>query len=497
MLFVTLLTIASGLMFTMADFYKMPYRSTGDLLVIVMQFGVIEVATFMFLWLISCKKYVFAVVFPIFTMASAVAAYFRLTANVTLTPMAIDLALVNDARTTMDVVTWQLVAYILVCTAAGVAAVAVRFRHVKVKHEWVQMAVSAVAFGMYMQIPRFAAPIRGRIPFVIYYATKDYLDNRHIANEERPAFEGKTWCKSDSVDVVFILGETLRAKNMQVNGYGRPTTPFLAKETNAVSLPNIYSEYGFTHTSIPYLLTRANPDNKEIAYSERSFIDLFKRAGYSSAWIANQESVETFVYFMNEADTLAYVNSGKSVYVFDKWLDEDILPELDRLTAVQSHCTRRLYVMHTIGSHWWYNAHYPTTYARWKPELKSRVISANTHEEFVNSYDNTVVYSDWFWQQVRDRFRQRNAIVIYLSDHSENLGENGVYGHGEDTEPLHYPGCWVWMSDRYRSAHPDKWEALNANKLKHYNSAFLFHSILDAGDISTKYIDKKYDIFRK
>ena len=159
MLFVTLLTIASGLLFTMADFYKMPYRSTGDLLVIVMQFGVIEVATFMFLWLISCKKYVFAVVFPIFTMASAVAAYFRLTANVTLTPMAIDLALVNDARTTMDVVTWQLVAYILVCTAAGVAAVAVRFRHVKVKHEWVQMAVAAVAFGMYMQIPRFAAPI--------------------------------------------------------------------------------------------------------------------------------------------------------------------------------------------------------------------------------------------------------------------------------------------------------------------------------------------------
>ena len=123
-------------------------------------------------------------------------------------------------------------------------------------------------------------------------------------------------------------------------------------------------------------------------------------------------------------------------------------------------------------------------------------MSANTHEEFVNSYDDTVLYSDWFWQQVRDRFRRRNAIVIYLSDHSENLGENGIYGHGEDTAPLHYPGCWIWMSDNYRAAHPGKWAALNANRNRRYNSAFLFHSIIDAGDITTRHTERKYDIFR-
>lgn len=491
----TLLTLVTGLLFTMADFYNMPFRTAGDLMVIAMQFGVVEGAIFLFVWLISCNKYVFAAVFPLFAAVCATAAYFRYTAGVTITPMALELAAVNDMRTSMDVVTWQMVAFACACAVGGAVAAYVRFKHITVRHQWLQLALAACLLNIYMSIPRFASPIRGRIPFVIYYAATDYLDNRKTADENRPAFKGKAVAGSDTIDVVLILGETLRAKNMQANGYQRPTTPYLVNEPNAVSLKNIYSEYECTHLSIPYLLTRACPRNKDAAYKERSFIDIFKQAGYRTTWIANQESVETFAYFMHEADSLVYVNSGKSVYVFSEWIDGDILPELDKQMKAQNHSPRRLFILHTIGSHWWYKAHYPRAFAHWRPELKSRVMSANTHMEFVNSYDNTVIYSDWFWQEVRNRFRKRNAIMIYLSDHSENLGENGIYGHSDDTPPLHYPGCWVWMSDRYRREHPGKWHSLTDNKSRRYNSAFLFHSMLSAGDIQSKYMDKRYDIF--
>lgn len=64
---------------------------------------------------------------------------------------------------------------------------------------------------------------------------------------------------------------------MQINGYHRATTPFLMTDSNIVSMPHIYSEYGFTHTSVPYLLTRACPKNLDAAYKERSFIDIFKK----------------------------------------------------------------------------------------------------------------------------------------------------------------------------------------------------------------------------
>lgn len=495
-LFVLALTAFCAFAFTSADFIGMPFKGLSDLAVLAMQFCTVSVATMLLMWIASTNRYVFAALFPPFCAVCAAVAYFRFTANVTLTPMAIDLALVNDARTTMDVVTWQLIAWVLLCVAVAVGAVTVRWRMIKVRHEAAQTVVAVLALCAFNSIGRLQLPVRSRIPFVVYNSVESYMEGRRIVQAKRPAFGGTPRCTSDTLDVVFILGETLRSKNMQANGYTRPTTPWLCREQGAVSLPNIHSEYGFTHTSVPYILTLACPADPEAAYRERSFIDIFKRAGYRTTWIANQESVETFVYFMNEADTLVYLNSGKSVYVFDKWLDGDILPELDKQMATQREAPRRLFVMHTIGSHWWYKAHYPESYARWKPELKSRVMSANSHEEFVNSYDNTVLYSDWFWLQVRNRFRNRNAVVVYLSDHSENLGENGLYGHGEDTPPLHRPGCWVWMSDRYRAAHPQKWAALKTNRNRPYNSAFLFHSLLDAADINTKYIDRKYDIFR-
>ena len=90
--------------------------------------------------------------------------------------------------------------------------------------------------------------------------------------------------------MVFIIGETLRADHMQINGYARPTTPLLAKEKNVVSLPDIESEYWFTHESVPYIMTRADHNTKDRAYTERSFIDIFKRAGYHTSWIQTRRA---------------------------------------------------------------------------------------------------------------------------------------------------------------------------------------------------------------
>lgn len=495
-LFIIGITILIGLAYTMGDFYNMPFRGMKDLCIIIAQFITIEIAIFFLVWMLTSNKYIFAITFPLFTLTCTIATYFRYTAHVSITAASFDLAFTNDMRTSMDVITISLIILILISETICGALIYIRFKYIRFRYSWLQIILAFTCMTIYINIPRISLPIKSRIPFVLYYSYAEYQENKKIIEERRPKFDKKSICNSNSIDVVFILGETLRAKNMQINGYHRSTTPYLVKDSNIVSLPNIYSEYGFTHTSVPYLLTRACPNNLNAAYKERSFIDIFKQAKYYTTWISNQESIDTFVYFMNEADSLLYVNNGKSVYIFDQWLDADILPILDKQIKHNLHKHRNLYILHTIGSHWWYNAHYPRQFAHWKPELKSRVLSANTKEEFFNSYDNSVLYSDYIWYEVRNRFRKRNAIIIYLSDHSESLGENGIFGHGEEAKALHYPGCWIWMSDKYKANYPNKWKMLNRNKKKKYNSAFLFHSILDAGDITTPYIDNKYDIFQ-
>ena len=494
MIFVVLLTTFYGLFFLLSDFYDMPFSGLSDFANISIQFLVIAFSTFGLLYLISVNRYIFAVCFPVLTVLCAVLAYFKYTAKVTLTPMLFEMAMVNDLRTDMDVVSWELILLILLSILFSIFVVFYRFKKITFRYPWVHFLLSLlVVFGM-THVRAFVNPLNARIPYNIYYSASTYLANKKEIKNVRPDFYGKAICHDDSITVVVILGESLRASNMQINGYLRPTTPLLCKEKNVLSLKNIYSEEAFTHTSIPYLLTRANHENPDRAYNERSFVSLFRKAGYRTAWIANQEPVSTFFYFMKECDSLIYVNSGKSLYHYEKWLDEDILPYMD--SELKRSEKRQLLILHTIGSHWWYNAHFPEHFERWKPTLHSKVISSNSHERMLNAYDNTILYSDYFWNAVINRLRNRKAVLIYLSDHGECIGEDGMYTHGADHEALHHPGCFVWFSDLYIKTHGDKVESLSRNRLKKYNSSFFFHSVLSAGSVECDVLEVEEDIFR-
>ena len=266
------------------------------------------------------------------------------------------------------------------------------------------------------------------------------------------------------------------------------------EEDNLVSLTDIYGAECFTHTSVPQIMTRADSANPQRAYDEQSFVTIFKDAGFRTTWIANQESVATYAYFMNECDTLIYVNGDKSVYTFDKWLDEDILPHLEN--ELKDDNPTQLHILHSIGSHWWYNSHYTDEFERYTPVIKSRVVSSNTQEEMINSYDNTILYTDYFIKETIDLIRDKKSILIFLSDHGESLGEDGYYLHGADRPELHYPAAFVWYSDKYAQSFPDMIENLKDNSDKKYRSDYLFHSIIDAADITTEYIEPQLSIFR-
>lgn len=495
--FILITDIIFSLAFSMSDFYDSHCSTLSDFMMQSMLWGLVAAANMLFIWLLSINKYVYAVVFPITTLFVSATAYFRYTMKITMTQMTVDLILTNDLTTSMDLVTLPLILFVLSSVALATYSAYIRFSHIPSPHRGIlQASACALLLIIALNNSKTENAIKYRVPFNIYASISTYIADQRTISDNRPQFNGTATCQTDSIDVVFILGETLRAKNMQINGYGRHTTPYLMKEQNIVSYPNIYTHYFYTFLSVPYILTRASPSHEERADNERSFIDIFKKSGFNTTWIANQESVNTFIYFMKEANSLIYVNGGKSLYIYDKWLDGDVLPALDSIITSPRKSPRTLTVIHTIGSHWWYKAHYPDSMAHWKPDLQSRVIQENTIEQMRNSYDNTVLYSDFFWQQVRNRLKDKNAIVIYLADHGENLGENGFVTHGNDTEYVHNPGCWIWYSDKYKQNYPDKVAALLRNKNNKYDTAFLFNSIIDGADIRTKYIDNKYDIFK-
>ena len=495
LLFVFIITVAYALIFTLSEFSDSPYSNFHDFMVLAFQWVAIAVGTFGLLYLLSINKYIFAITFPLLIAFSTVLAYYRYTVNATLTPMTIELALINDLRTNMQVVSWQLVSLILLSLVVSVAIVWLRWNKISFTRPYIHLIVAlGIIFMTNSFIPQLKRPLTQRMPYSIYYNFKLYFEIRDVAAEHRETFTSESVANSDSLVVVFVIGESLRNDHLQINGYERETTPYLMEEDNLVSLTDIYGAECFTHTSVPQIMTRADSANPQRAYDEQSFVTIFKDAGFRTTWIANQESVATYAYFMNECDTLIYVNGDKSVYTFDKWLDEDILPHLEN--ELKDDNPTQLHILHSIGSHWWYNSHYTDEFERYTPVIKSRVVSSNTQEEMINSYDNTILYTDYFIKETIDLIRDKKSILIFLSDHGESLGEDGYYLHGADRPELHYPAAFVWYSDKYAHSFPDMIENLKDNSDKKYRSDYLFHSIIDAADITTEYIEPQLSIFR-
>ncbi len=489
---IVFITLFYGLVFTLSDFHDSPFNNIYDLCILTLQWGIVVAATFGFLLLIILNKYIFAVIFPILTVCCSILAYMRYALQISLTPMLIDLAFVNDTRTWMENLNFQLLCWIIIALIVSIGCVYYRWKYITIKYPFVH-AVIAIFIIVLTNSWSFRRPVSQRIPYVIYYSTKEFINSRNIVKETRNTFvKNDVSTQTDSLTVVLVLGESLRADHLQLNGYERNTTPLLSNDSNIISYPNIYTQPYYTHTSIPHLLTRADSISPDRAYEEESFISLFKQAGYKTYWIANQESVSTYVYFMNECDTLIYVNGGKSLYIFDKWLDSDLLP--DYKLSINGNHAKTLTILHTIGSHWWYNAHYPDSFEIFKPVIKSRVVKSNTQEEMINSYDNTVLYTDFIVHQFIDELKERCAILFFISDHGESLGEEGYYLHGEDRPELHNPAFFIWYSDLYQEKFPQHVQQLIQNKNNRYLTDFLFHTILDAANIESSYKNKQLSL---
>jgi glucan phosphoethanolaminetransferase (alkaline phosphatase superfamily) len=89
----------------------------------------------------------------------------------------------------------------------------------------------------------------------------------------------------------------------------------------------------------------------------------------------------------------------------------------------------------------------------------------------------------------------KNAILIYIADHGEVLGEDNLWLHAADHEAAKYPACLVWMSEKYIYKNHDKLTALMGNKDKKWKTDFVFHSILSAANIPSAIIQADLDIF--
>jgi len=304
--------------------------------------------------------------------------------------------------------------------------------------------------------------------------------------------------------LLLVLGETARMGNFGVNGYERATSPELSKE-NIVSLKGVMSCGTSTATSVPCMFSHLGKEQFEARKNNfESLIDVLNHAGLAVLWIDNQSGCKGVCERVPQALTkeLQHPTLCKNGECFD----EIMLQKLDdRIQALPAERRAKgvVIVMHQMGSHGpAYYKRVPDNFKKFQPECKSNALQECSREQVVNSFDNTILYTDYFLSQAIQWLKKSESTsataLLYVSDHGESLGENNLYLHGlpyRVAPDVQKRVPWItWWSDRF-----EKQTGLSRNCLKNKTNASLthdnyFHSVLGLLNISTAVYQDKLDI---
>ncbi|MGZ8316629.1 MAG: phosphoethanolamine transferase, partial [Telluria sp.] len=324
-----------------------------------------------------------------------------------------------------------------------------------------------------------------------------YKERQHLAQlsarSSKFRFNAKQ-ARPDSAPevVVLVLGESSRYDRWSLNGYARDTNPLLRQEANLVALPDVITAVSATRLSVPVIISR-KPSMKSLkdGFAEKSFLTAYKEAGFKTFWLSNQISFGEYdtpvSVFAREADVIQFLNLGG--FTNNSNFDEILFDPLK--IALADAAPKKLVVLHSLGSHWNYSHRYPKAFDRWQPSLHGVDKPVYTDQKMKahlnNSYDSSILYTDWFLAQVIGKLKasgQRTSMV-YVADHGQSLydGSCKLGFHGHNTQYDFHVPAFVWYSSQYRDRYPHKVQQLARHRGAKLATENMFHTLLDMADI--------------
>ncbi|MBC7989323.1 MAG: phosphoethanolamine--lipid A transferase [Luteimonas sp.] len=301
--------------------------------------------------------------------------------------------------------------------------------------------------------------------------------------------------------LVIVIGETVRAQNWGLNGYARQTTPQLQR-IGPINFSDVTACGSSTEISVPCMFSpygRAHYDKQKIERSE-SLLHVLEHAGIATSWRDNQTGCKgvctglAFESFEHAKDP-AYCDA-------EGCLDGVMLDGLGDIAGRRAG--DEVVVLHQLGNHGpSYYKRYPARLRRYVPVCESAELGECSRAEIVNAYDNAVLQTDDFLARTIDLLQSqssRDTALIYVSDHGESLGENGLFLHGmpyaiaPDTQTK--VPMVLWLSSGFAADRGIDTSCLRREAKAPASHDNLFHSVLGLMQVQTREYDPRLDLFQ-
>ncbi|MEB2847821.1 phosphoethanolamine transferase [Endobacterium cereale] len=298
--------------------------------------------------------------------------------------------------------------------------------------------------------------------------------------------------------LIIVTGETARAENFSLSGYARDTNPEL-KKRDITYFSQTSSCGTATAVSVPCMFSNL----KRSGYSHRAglanenLLDVFGHAGITTEWWENNTGDK------NVADRTvmhSFSNANDPRFCKDnECLDDVMVGQLD--TWLSNVKGDSVLVLHQLGSHGpAYYQRYTPEFARFTPECSTGEIGTCDRQAVINTYDNTILYTDHILASVIDKLKARedkiDPAMIYMSDHGESLGENGLYLHGAPyiiapSQQTHVPFV-LWQGAEMKASVDAG--CLTKRAVEEASHDNLFHTALGLMSVNTSAYTPKLDV---
>lgn len=287
-----------------------------------------------------------------------------------------------------------------------------------------------------------------RLPFSdlkkLVVGTKGYFTDLDLHNV---ATDDSATISEENLICALVIGESQRADHFGLNGYVRNTTPRLSQLPGLCNFSNMYSYGGSTEFSFRAIFTGLSREGEQV--SRTSFVSILRKHGFRCC------------YYAENAADMTKTRLGDMT--IGKFLDErmtikgsiqHVAGEI--LERILSSDRRHQFVIVQNGTgHYPYN--HDSAYTVFTPSLRADGIDSVERTGLLNDYDNCIVAVDAMLSTLIEGLKEKNAVLMYVSDHGELLGEEGKWNHGDSSNPyLRHVPAFIWFSDKYRAHHPEE-----------------------------------------
>lgn len=283
--------------------------------------------------------------------------------------------------------------------------------------------------------------------------------------------------------IIVIIGESFSSYHSSLYGYSKETNPCLAKRASSGSLTTFTDVTTFSdHTET--VMCSVFPLNRqpELFFTDILFPACFKAAGYNTIMLDNQYFVGNGITFLTdrELSKLMFDYRNSTGYQYDGEMIQDL----------QLKDMPQLIVMHLQGQHYTYANRYPKEFAVFSSKDYSNL--TEEQKELVAHYDNSTIYNDWVIEQIIKTVENRDCLIVYFSDHGEEVFEIDDYiGHGnaafrpDATYQVKVP-LFIWTSKEFCEKHSEKAKRIKESADKPIITSDLPHFLMDVADLNVE-----------